>query len=176
MSMWDRCVAVLVCLLAPAAVGGGPAAQDGMTTRGLMREAAGARLEGRLEQAASLYSRVIDLEPGNRLALYNAAIILEKLGRRDLAVGVWSKALKADAGDLFAYEHLLRNLHRDDLETLIAQETLRVKADRDSTLKRLHLALDEMAAGRGSAAVKPLEEVLLIRPSSNIAYLFLKDA
>ena len=76
----------------------------------LLAAAARARASGAMVQAAGFYKQILDRHPGHRLASYNAGIILENAGRPELAIGVWRQALAADAGDLFAYEHLVRNL------------------------------------------------------------------
>ena len=82
----------------------------------------------------------------------------------------------ADPGDLFAYEHLARNLARGGgLDEELAALESEVVRDAGAQVPRLQRSLALAAAGRGSEAAMVLETVLLDEPSSNIAYNFLKD-
>jgi len=144
------------------------------TIDALLGAASRARHQGEMVQAAAIYKKILDRQPGHRLAAYNAGIILENAHRPGLAAGVWQDALAADAGDLFAYEHLVRNL----AEIGALNEELAALASLDDVgqVPRLQMALALSAAGRGREAALVLEKFLLDEPASNIAYNFLKDA
>ena len=143
----------------------------------LLAAATRARRAGEMVQAAAIYKQILIRDPGNRLAAYNAGIILENAGRPYLAAGVWRGALAADPGDLFAYEHLARNLAQaGGLEDELAALKIQVVRDAAAQVPRLQRSLALSAAGRGSEAAMILESFLLDEPASNIAYNFLKDA
>jgi len=143
----------------------------------LLATAARARRAGEMVRAAALYQQILIRVPVHRLAAYNAGIILENADRPALAAGVWRGALAADPGDLFAYEHLCRNLARaGGLEEELAALEIRVGRNDAAQVPRLQQSLALSAAGRGSEAAMTLENFLLDVPASNIAYNFLKDA
>jgi C-terminal processing protease CtpA/Prc len=143
----------------------------------LLAAAARARASGAMVQAAGFYKQILDRHPGHRLASYNAGIILENAGRPELAIGVWRQALAADAGDLFAYEHLVRNLAATGgLAAELAALKSAVGREPAAQVPRLQQALVLNAAGRRLEAADGLRDFLLDHPSSNIAYNFLKDS
>jgi tetratricopeptide (TPR) repeat protein len=143
----------------------------------LLVRAARAREAGEALEAAALYSRILERDPEHRVALYNAGIILENAGKPDLAAGVWQRALAADGADVFAYEHLFRNLAvAGDLEPMVGALNARVMEAPDDKVARIALVLALQAAGRWDESVGHVERYLLAHPESNIAYALLKDA
>jgi C-terminal processing protease CtpA/Prc len=154
-----------------------PAPGAESSVESLLRDAERARAENDMLRAAGLYARVLERDPGHRVALYNAGIILENAGKPELAAGMWQRALTADPGDLFAFEHLFRTLARiGGLEAVIEQIESQVAIAPDAQVPRLALALALQEAGRQEESVAQLESFLLAHPESNIAYTFLKDA
>jgi hypothetical protein len=143
----------------------------------LLSAAAQARANGAMVQAGGFYKQVLDRHPGHRLAAYNAGIILENAQRPELAIGVWLQALAADRGDLFAYEHLVRNLAATGrLAAELERLEQVVDGESPAQVPRLQQALALSAAGQEQAAARRLRDFLLDHPSSNIAYNFLKDS
>ena len=143
----------------------------------LLARAARAREAGEVLEAAALYSRILERDPEHRVALYNAGIILENAGKPELAAGVWQRALEADGADVFAYEHLFRNLAvAGDLEPMVQALKARVMEAPDDKVARIALVLALQAAGRWDESVGHVERYLLAHPESNIAYALLKDA
>ncbi len=150
---------------------------DDAEIEALLAAARAEREAGEMVRAAALYARVMELDPGNRVAHYNAGIILEKAGKPELAVTVWRRALAADAGDLYAWEHLVRNLAATGgLQAEIAVLTSRVEEQPGAQVPPLALALALQAADRWQESIELLETYLVEHPASNIAYTFLKDA
>jgi C-terminal processing protease CtpA/Prc len=143
----------------------------------LLARAAQAREAGEVLEAAALYSRILERDPGHRVALYNAGIILENAGKPELAAGVWQRALQADGADVFAYEHLFRNLAvTGDLEPMVEALAVRLTEAPGDKVARIAFVLALQAAGRWEESVAQAEGYLLAHPESNIAYALLKDA
>ncbi|MFQ5670667.1 MAG: S41 family peptidase, partial [Acidobacteriota bacterium] len=168
-------IGVALLVFAPPAIAAQAPAPSSVES--LLEAAAAARGRQEMVRAAALYGRVLEQDPGHRVALYNLGVILENAGEARLARAVWREALDSDPGDLFVYEHLLRNLSRPEgLQAELRRQRALVQAAPGAKVPRLFLALALEAAGQRDEAVARFESYLLDEPGSNIAYLFLKDA
>src|SRR5262245_25412376 len=108
--------------------------------------------------------------PADRVDLYRQALESERRGAPPEAVAAWRRALEADAGDLFAWDHLVQALARTgELPPEIERLRAQVAAWPNTDVPRLRLALALQAAGVPRESIPQLEGVLLDRPSSNLA-------
>lgn len=90
-------VACFLLVLISSACSRGPAAgEDDRSAERALAVALQAHSQGRIEEAAELYERVLVLDPRNKFAYYNLGLIDQTRGLDDRAVAAYRQALAID--------------------------------------------------------------------------------
>lgn len=126
--------------------------------RDLLSQAMRAHRDGRLDDAASGYSKILTLEPGNAEALHLLGLIAHRRGRHEEALALMDRALAVDADHAPAWANrglALRALGDLDGAALSFRRALALRPGLPEAL--LNLARVEAARGERGAALAAAE-------------------
>jgi protein O-GlcNAc transferase len=143
----------------------------------LFEAALAASREGRLDEAESLYRRVISGQPGNAQAHYNLGNVLRRRGRNEEAVGAFEQALLAQP----AYPKAMNNLAqivlgRGEYERAIGLfgHAISLQPEMASAYHNLSIAL--MEVWRLDEAIAAARQAVALAPSNADAWASLGTA
>lgn len=133
---------------------------------------------GKLKEAQTQFERAVALDPANRQAFYELAMIEERLGDKAAAAQTLRtvKRLQGSTASLpeerkLEYNEGLRALQRGQSDVAIQKLTLALRAGGDEETIRNGLAIGYGQKGNSAAALEQLQQILRLDPGSPDAHL-----
>jgi len=127
--------------------------------------------EGKLEEAATLYDKAINLNPNYVEAYYKKANILGDMGRNEEAIVCYDKAISLDPNYVNAYNNkgiALRLLGKNEEAVICYDQAIKLNPDDADFYHNKGIALGEM--GKNQEAIVCYDEAIRLNPNDSGFY------